>query len=52
MARRLAEAKEPLVVVLLGGAHDLCGALARLAPKARYVRLTAHAYQEAAAPKC
>ena len=48
MARRLAQAKEPLVVALLGGGHDLSEALARHAPKARYVRLTASAYREVA----
>ena len=47
MAKRLAQAKEPLVVVLLGGAHDLGEALARHARKVRYVRLTTHAYREA-----
>src|SRR5262249_5288272 len=40
MARRLASAKEPLVVALLGGGHDLSEALAKHAPKARHVRLT------------
>ena len=47
MAKRLAQAKEPLVVALLGGGHDLSEALARHAPKARYVRLTVDAYWEA-----
>jgi hypothetical protein len=51
MARRLAEAKEPLVVVLLGGAHDLRGPLSKHVPKARYVRLTTHAYREASTAK-
>ena len=46
MAERLAEAKEPLVVALLGGGHDLSEALAKHAPKARYVRLTTKAYRE------
>jgi hypothetical protein len=46
MARRLAEATEPLVVALLGGDHDLGGALAKHAPKVRYVRLTVQAYRE------
>src|SRR5262249_61350001 len=47
MARRLASAKEPVVVVLLGGAHDLRQALERHAPRARYVLLTTKAYREA-----
>ena len=47
MAKRLAQAKGPLVVVLLGGAHDLGEALSGHAPKARYVRLTTKAYREA-----
>ena len=47
MAKRLAQAKELVVVVLLGGEHDLNGAMARHAPKARYVRLTVRAYREA-----
>jgi len=47
MAQRLAQAKEPLVVALLGGGHDLSGALAKQAPRARYVRLTVDAYREA-----
>jgi len=47
MAERLAEAKEPLVVALLGGGHDLSEALSRHGPKARYVRLTTTAYREA-----
>ena len=44
---RLASAKEPVVVALLGGDHDLSGPLAKQAPKVRYVRLTVHAYREA-----
>ena len=47
MAGRLAQEKEPVVVVLLGGEHDLSGPLSRHAPKARYVRLTVDAYREA-----
>jgi hypothetical protein len=47
MARRLAQAKEPLVVALLGGGHDLSEPLSRHAPEARYVRLTADAYRQA-----
>jgi hypothetical protein len=47
MARRLASAKEALVVALLGGGHDLSEALAARAPKARYVRVTTKAYREA-----
>ena len=48
MAKRLAEATEPLVVLLLGGGHDLRDALAERAPKARYVRVTVEAYRKAA----
>ena len=47
MAKRLAQATEPVVVVLLGGEHDLSEALAKHAPKAHYVRLTTQAYREA-----
>jgi hypothetical protein len=47
MARRLADAKEPLVVALLGGGHDLGAPLSLHAPKVRYVRLTVDAYREA-----
>lgn len=47
MAKRLASAKEPLVIVLLGGAHDLCEPLSKAAPRTRYVRLTTNAYREA-----
>ena len=47
MAERLTSAKEPLVVVLLGGGHDLSGVLAKHAAKVRYARLTTHAYREA-----
>jgi hypothetical protein len=43
---RLAQAKEPLVVALPGGGHDLSGALAKHAPEARYVQLTVDAYLE------
>jgi hypothetical protein len=46
MARRLARAKEPLLVALLGGGHDLSAPLAKHAPKVRYVRLTVGAYRE------
>jgi hypothetical protein len=48
MARRLADADEPLVAVLLSGDHDLKGALAEHAPKAKYVRVTAEAHRKAA----
>jgi hypothetical protein len=51
MARRLADAEEPLVVVLLDGDHDLRRALAERAPKARYVRVTVEAYSKAAGEK-
>src|SRR5262249_55953541 len=47
MAKRLAQAERPLVVLLLGGEHDLSQALATHAPQARYVRITTHAYREA-----
>jgi hypothetical protein len=47
MAKRLAQAKEPLVVLLLGGRHDLSEALSRHAPRARYVRVTTEACREA-----
>jgi hypothetical protein len=46
MAERVASAKEPLVVALLGGGHDLCEALASHAPRTRHVRLTTRAYRE------
>ena len=46
MARRL-EAKEPLVVALLGGGHDLREVLGWHAPRTRYVRVTTNAYREA-----
>ena len=48
MAERLASAKEPLVVALLGGGHDLSEPLSRHAPAVRYVRLTVDAYWEVA----
>jgi hypothetical protein len=48
MAKWLAQAEEPLVVVLLGGAHDLRDALGEYAPKARYVRVTAQVYRKVA----
>jgi hypothetical protein len=48
MAKRLAAAKEPIVVVLLGGAHDLSEPLSKHAPRAGYVRVTTHGYREAA----
>ena len=51
MAQRLASAKEPVVVVLLGGGHDLSGPLARQAPKARCVRLTTFAYRQVSGGK-
>jgi hypothetical protein len=51
MAKRLARAEAPLVVVLLGGEHDLRDALAERAPSARYVRLTVEAYKKAAGEK-
>jgi hypothetical protein len=47
MARRLAEVPG-LAVVLLGGGHDLSGALKKWAPKVRYVRVPTEAYQRAA----
>jgi hypothetical protein len=47
MARRLGEA-ERLVVVILGGKHDLSEALRRQAPGVRYVRVTTKAFREAA----
>jgi hypothetical protein len=48
MAKRLAQTDGPLVVVLPGGDHDLRGALAEHAPRARYVRVAVEAYREAA----
>src|SRR5262245_9677129 len=48
MANRLASAQEQLVIVLLGGEHDLGEALAKPTPKAKYVRLTTHACRDAA----
>ena len=50
MARRLAEAKEPLVVVILGGGHDLRESLAKHAPRVAYLRVTGKAYRNAACP--
>jgi hypothetical protein len=47
MAKRLAGV-EALVVVILGGKHDLTQALGRQAPGLRYLRVTTKAYQEAA----
>jgi hypothetical protein len=47
MAKRLAEV-ERLAVVILGGGHDLAGALSRHAPGVRYVRVTTRAFREAA----
>jgi hypothetical protein len=47
MAKRLADA-EGLVVVSLGGKHDLSETLGRQAPGLRYVRVTTRAYREAA----
>jgi hypothetical protein len=47
MAQLLVSAREPLVVILLGGEHDLSEALAKHGPRCRYVRLTTHAYREA-----
>lgn len=48
MARHIAGATEPLVVVVLGGAHDLRPHLARHAPGRSYLRATVPAYREAA----
>jgi hypothetical protein len=47
MAKRLADA-EGLVVVILGGKHDLTEALKKRAPGLRYLRVATKAYQEAA----
>jgi hypothetical protein len=47
MAKRLAEVKG-LAVVILGGGHDLGEALARHAPRLRYVRVATRAFREAA----
>jgi hypothetical protein len=47
-ARRLAEADGPVVIVILGGNHDLTEALARHAPGVRYVRVGTTAYGEMA----
>jgi hypothetical protein len=44
-------AKEPLVAVLLGDAHDLSELLRRHAPQVRHVRVTTHAYREASGGK-
>jgi hypothetical protein len=47
MARRLAAAKDRLVVVILEGSHDLGDRLKKHAPRVRYIRVTTRAYREA-----